>query len=111
MSFDADGTLFTLFDPEHLYNRRLPLLRFFRFIPLISDGVYISGLTVHFLSKSITGIEAHFPTTSNLVGSRGTVALYFPLAPNERISNVWLRLDSCSAVQSVPSMLVSICIS
>ncbi|KAB8294956.1 hypothetical protein EYC80_006909 [Monilinia laxa] len=106
LPFDADSALFTLFEPEELYQKRLPSLGFFRFVSLTLHETYASGLTVHFLSKCITGIEAHFSTTSHLVGSCGDLALHFPLAPHERISNVWLRLDTLGAVESVPSLLI-----
>ncbi|TGO44887.1 hypothetical protein BCON_0450g00060 [Botryotinia convoluta] len=106
VTFDADGKLFTLFEPEELYHMRLPALAFFRFIPLSAHEVYASSLTIYFLSKCITGIEAHFPTTSNLVGSRGNVAVHFPLAKYERISNVWLRIEIHGAIESVPSLLI-----
>ncbi|TGO73619.1 hypothetical protein BELL_0346g00070 [Botrytis elliptica] len=106
VTFDADGKLFTLFEPEELYHKRLPALAFFRFIPLTDQEVYASSLTIYFLSKCITGIEVHFPTTSNLVGSRGNVAVHFPLAKDERISNVWLRLETHGAIESVPSLLI-----
>ncbi|KAJ8067102.1 hypothetical protein OCU04_004477 [Sclerotinia nivalis] len=110
-AFDADGALFTFFAPQELYRRIQPVLGFFRFIPLTAGDVYASGITVHFLSRFMTGIEAHFSTTSHLVGSRSEMAVYFPLASSERISNVWLRFDTFAATASAPSMLVSIYIS
>ena len=107
-TFDADAALFSLYDPELLYQRELPTLGFFRFLPLIDDGKYISGLTMHFLSQCIVGVESHFSTASHLVGSQGEVALHFPLAPDERIENVWLRLQEGIPGQSAPSVLVCI---
>lgn len=107
VTFDADGKLFTIFEPEELHYRRQPVVAFFRYVPLTAHEVYASSLTIYFFSKCITGIEVHFPATSNLVGSRGNIAVHFPLAKDERISNVWLRLETHGAIESVPSLLVS----
>lgn len=111
VAFDADGALFTLFQPDELYQKEMSPLGFFRCISLTDNDFYASGITIHFLSECITGIESHFPTTSNLVGSHGDTTLHFPLAQSERIANVWLRLKTHGLYYSMPSLLVSVWIS
>ncbi|KAI9641939.1 hypothetical protein NHQ30_009808 [Ciborinia camelliae] len=105
-TFDADAALFSLYEPEQLYQRWLPELRFFRFISLTDRGEYISGLTMYFLSHFIVGLELQFSTRSHFVGSQGEIAVYVPLAPGERIKDVWLRLQEGLPVQSTPSVLI-----
>lgn len=83
-------------------------MAFFRYVSLIADEVYAPSLTIYSFSKCITGIEVHFPTILNLVGSRGNIAVQFPLAKYEHISNVWLRFETHCAIESVPSLLVSL---
>ncbi|ESZ96609.1 hypothetical protein SBOR_2976 [Sclerotinia borealis F-4128] len=83
VTFDADAAMFSLFEPEQLYQQRLPDLAFFRFVSLIDHGEYISGLTI-----------------------RGAVAVHVSLASGELIGDVWLRLNSDCPFESVPSVLI-----
>ncbi|TEY35479.1 hypothetical protein BOTCAL_0589g00010 [Botryotinia calthae] len=54
----------------------------------------------------IVGVESHFSSGSNFVGSRGEVAVHMSLAPGELVSDVWLRLYVDLPVESVPAVLI-----
>jgi hypothetical protein len=108
---NPDAALFD-FDRDLIGSSR-PMLhkhqpRFFRYLPLYSGSVYISGLTVYLSGNGIIGLEAHFTETSQLSGSRNGCPKYFPLHPSERIACAWLRVaNSRSPVFSALALTVS----
>jgi hypothetical protein len=81
--------------------------RFFRYLSLYNGDEYIKGLTIYQTNNNIIGLEAHFTQTSQLSGCRIGSAIYFPLAPNERIAYAWLRvIDFNSPLAWAPPALV-----
>ena len=91
------------YDPQREFDdslaERKPFshIRMLKFLPFTRGRDYMTGLTVYCGTEGgddglrITGVEAHFGDTSQLSGADEGMAMYFHLAPGEKIAYLWLR--------------------
>lgn len=87
--------LVRLFEPEDFHSN-LPKRQFFRYVPLVHDGQYITGITFYWRPMDpyqceLIGFGTRFDKEECVCGSANGIPVYFPLAPNERIAFIWVR--------------------
>jgi hypothetical protein len=106
---DPDKAMFSFIGRETIYGYIMPEQRFFRYLPLRSNTLYTSGLTIYWQGNGMVGLEAQFKGASSyLSGSRHGVALHYPLSPGEQVAYVWLRIiPGPSYLFATPSFTVS----
>lgn len=91
------------YDPQRELDDAIPErqpfshVRMFKYLPFVKGRDYMTGMTVYCGTAGgddglrMTGIEAHFASSSQLSGSCDGMAMYFHFAPGEKIAYVWLR--------------------
>ena len=72
-----------------------PKQQFFRYVPLVQNGQYTTGITSYWRSVDpyhceLIGLGNWFDGKECISGSADGIPVYFPLAPNERVAFVWV---------------------
>ncbi|KAK0111101.1 hypothetical protein ONS95_001479 [Cadophora gregata] len=94
-------------DMSRSYELDKSRLRYFGYLPLLSDNSYANSLTVYLSANGIVGIESHFTKTSRLIGRREGCPRHFPFHPGERIAFAWLCIiNSESYAMAAPAMTI-----
>lgn len=85
---------------------------FFRYVPLIRNGQYATGITLYWWRNRIGGFKTHFGGTSISSGRLDGIALHYPFQADERITHAWLRVSrrpTLSPGQSTELLSLTVC--